>query len=203
MNDQVKLFKKALLLEYFTVGYNFLEAIASLVAGFWAGSISLVGFGLDSIVESLSGFVLIWRLKKHNTLSEEDEERIEGRASRFVGITFLLLGIYVGFEAIRKIVLKEPPEKSLPGIIIAILSLIIMPILARAKMNIGRQLSLKSLIADAKETLACAWLSVALLIGLGIHALTGFWLADPIAGLIITGFLFREGFELVFEKEED
>jgi divalent metal cation (Fe/Co/Zn/Cd) transporter len=203
MKEESTFFRKALTLEYFTVGYNFLEAAASLIVGSLAGSISLIGFGLDSVVESLSGFVLIWRLRKHGEILEEEEARIERRASLFVGVTFLLLGLYVGFESIRKIILNEPPEKSVPGMVIALLSLVVMPILARAKLKIGQELDLKSLIADSKETFVCAWLSAALLAGLVIHAITGIWLADPIVGLIITGFLFREGIELVFENEEE
>ena len=203
MNERIRLFRKALTLEYFMVGYNFLEAIASMIAGKMAGSISLIGFGLDSVFETLSGFVLIWRLRKHDRISEEEEKRVERRASRFVGVTFFLLGGYVVFEAVRKIILREAPDKSVPGIVIAVLSLIVMPFLASAKFRLGKRLGLKSLIADAKETLVCAWLSAALLLGLTTHALTGFWYADPVAGLVIAGFLFREGYELVFERVDD
>jgi len=203
VNERIRLFRKALTLEYFMVGYNFLEAIASMIAGKMAGSISLIGFGLDSVFETLSGFVLIWRLRKHDRISEEEEKRVERRASRFVGVTFFLLGGYVVFEAVRKIILREAPDKSVPGIVIAVLSLIVMPFLASAKFRLGKRLGLKSLIADAKETLVCAWLSAALLLGLTTHALTGFWYADPVAGLVIAGFLFREGYELVFERVDD
>ncbi|NQT26379.1 cation transporter [candidate division KSB1 bacterium] len=196
-------FQKALRLEYFTIIYNFLEAGAAIIAGKISGSISLIGFGLDSIVENTSGFILIWRLKKHGSISKEEEERIEQRASRFVGISFFLLGAYIAFESIQKIWFREVPEKSLAGIIIASLSLIIMPLLARAKLKLGLELNLKSLVADSKETLVCAWMSLALLLGLLTHTLFGFWLADPIVGLIIVGFLFKEGYELFFEEDED
>lgn len=195
-------YRSALRLEYFTVTYNILEAAASLVAGGIANSIALIGFGLDSIVESLSGFVLIWRLKKHNTISEEEEERVEERAERFVGITFFLLGGYILYESIKKMVLKEIPEPSLPGMIIATLSIIIMPLLAYRKFRIGKALNLKSLVADSKETLACSLMSVALLLGLSTRYFFGFWLSDPIAGVIIVLFLFREGFEMVLEAKE-
>lgn len=195
--------KKALQLEYFTVGYNFIEAIASIIAGRLAGSISLIGFGLDSIVESLSGGVLIWRLKKHGQISPEEEERIEQKASRFVGITFFILAAYILFESVKKIVLKEIPDPSLPGIFIAIISLIIMPVLASAKYRLGKRLNMPSLVADSKETLVCSVLSLALLLGLVTRYFFNFWLSDPIVGILIVGFLIKEGHELVFEDEED
>lgn len=188
-----RLYRKGLRLEYFTVGYNILEAVASIVFGGIAGSIALIGFGLDSIVESLSGLVLIWRLRQHGKISKEAEEKIEKRAIRFVAITFFILGLYVLFESVKKLVLVEIPEPSLPGIIIAMASLIVMPLLTWQKYKIGKQINSKALVADSKETLACAFLSVALLLGLGANYLFGFWPADPIVGLIIVAFLFREG----------
>ncbi len=194
-------YRKALHLEYFTVGYNIVEAVASIFFGGIANSIALVGFGLDSIVESLSGFVLIWRLSKHNKISKEEEARLEEKAYRFVGITFFILGAYILFESVKKIVTRDIPEPSLPGIVIAILSLIIMPILAYRKYKIGKELNLKSLVADSKETLVCSILSVALLIGLTTRYFFNFWLSDPLTGLVIVIFLFREGYELVFEEE--
>lgn len=198
-----KLYKKALWYEYFTVGYNLLEAAASIIAGGIASSIALIGFGLDSLVESLSGGILIWRLRMHGRIPEEQEERIEERASRFVGITFFILAVYILVQSIRKIVLQEIPDPSLPGIIIAVLSLIIMPILGTKKFNLGKELGLRSLVADAKETFACTALSVALLLGLGLHYLFGFWLADPIAGICIAGYLLKEGWELVRGEDEE
>ena len=197
------LYKKALHLEYFTVGYNIVEAVAAVAAGRLAGSISLIGFGLDSIVESLSGLVLIWRLKKHGRISTDEEERIERRATRFVGVTFFILGIYVLFESVKKIITKDIPDPSLFGIIIAVVSLVVMPLLASAKLRIGKRLGLTSLVADSKETFVCAVLSAALLIGLLSNYLFGFWLSDPLVGLIIAGFLFKEGHELIFEEENE
>ncbi|MFC1912988.1 cation diffusion facilitator family transporter [Chloroflexota bacterium] len=190
-----KLYRKGLRLEYFTVGYNVLEAIASIVFGGIAGSIALIGFGLDSIVESLSGLVLVWRLRQHGKISKAAEERIEKRAARFVAVTFFILGSYILFESIRKLVIVDIPEPSPPGIIIAIVSLIAMPLLTWQKYKTGKQINSSALIADSKETLACAFLSVALLLGLGANYLFGFWQADPIVGLIIVTFLFREGWQ--------
>ena len=187
------LYKKGLRLEYFTVGYNILEAVASIVFGFIANSIALIGFGLDSIVESLSGLVLIWRLRQHGKISRAAEERIEKRATRFVAITFFVLGLYVLFESIKKLVFAEIPAPSLPGIIIAAVSIIVMPLLTWQKYKTGKEINSRALVADSKETLACAFLSVALLLGLGANYLFGFWQADPLVGLIIVAFLFREG----------
>ncbi|MFC2067127.1 cation diffusion facilitator family transporter [Chloroflexota bacterium] len=198
-----KLYRKGLHLEYFTVGYNILEAVASIVFGRIAGSIALIGFGMDSIVESISGVVLIWRLRQHGRVSRAAEERIERRATRFVAITFFILGSYVLFESIRKLVFAEIPEPSLTGIVIAMVSLIAMPLLTWQKYKTGREINSRALVADSKETLACAFLSVALLIGLGANYLFGFWQADPIVGLIIVAFLFREGWESWKESGEE
>jgi divalent metal cation (Fe/Co/Zn/Cd) transporter len=188
-------YKRALRLEYFMVAYNVAEAAASIVFGSLAGSIALIGFGMDSIVESLSGLILIWRLKKHRESSEEDEEKIERRAERFVAVTFFLLGSYILFESVGKLVEGEVPGPSVPGIAIALLSMTIMPIIARKKYDLGVAIKSRALIADSKETLACSLLSVALLVGLGANYVFGFWQADPIVGLLIVAFLFREGWE--------
>jgi cation diffusion facilitator family transporter len=200
--DLERLYRRGLRLEYFNVGYNVAEAAASIAFGLQAGSVALMAFGLDSVVESLSGLVLIWRLRQHGRISREREERIERRAIKLVSITFFILGAYVLYESISKLVLKEKPESSLAGMIIALLSLIVMPVLTKLKYDVGIQISSKALIADAKETLACAFLSLALLLGLGLNYLFGFWQADPIVGMIIVLFLFREGYE-VWEEAGD
>jgi len=197
-----KLYKRALFLEYFTVGYNLLEAFVSILFGSMANSIALIGFGLDSIVESLSGMVLVWRLSKHGKISAEQEEKIEKRAQMFVSITFFVLAAYVLYESMGKLIGQEIPEPSLPGIIIAIVSIIVMPILMVQKYHLGRRINSKALVADSKETMACAFLSVALLIGLGSNYLFGFWQADPIVGLVIVIFLVREGIENWMEARE-
>ncbi|MEE9610945.1 MAG: cation transporter, partial [Desulfatiglandales bacterium] len=187
----------------FTVGYNIIEAFVSIVFGSIANSIALIGFGLDSVVESLSGFVLIWRLRQHGKIPEAEEERIEKKATRIVALTFFVLGFYVLFQSLKKLIGKEISDPSLPGIIIAIVSMIIMPFLTWQKYRTGKQIRSRALIADSKETLACAFLSVALLLGLGSNYLFGFWQADPVAGLIIVIFLFREGLEGWKESRED
>jgi len=204
MNRSIdKLYARGLHLEYFTVGYNAVEAAVSIIFGALASSIALIGFGLDSIVESLSGLVLIWRLREHDRVSKEEEEKIEKRSVRFVAITFLLLGAYVLFESAKKLFLKEIPHPSLPGIVIAIISLIVMPLLAFKKREVGKKIGSRALIADSKETLACSFLSLALLLGLGLNYFIGFWPADPLAGIMIVVFLFREGWEGWREANED
>ncbi len=200
MND--KLYKKALNLEYFTVGYNILEAVLSILFGANAGSIALIGFGLDSIVESLSGLILIWRLRKHETCSEDEERISENKAIKFVAVTFFLLGAYVLYESVKKLIFVEIPEPSLLGIIISIFSVIIMPILSFKKRDIGIQINSKALVADSKETLTCAFLSVPLLLGLATNYFFGFWQADPLVGLIVVMFLIREGREWWEEANE-
>jgi len=189
------LYKKGLLLEYFTVSYNTIEAIISIFFGSAAGSIALIGFGLDSIVESLSGLIMIWRLKQHQKITEEEEEKIERQAGKFIAITFFILAIYVLFQSLKKLIFYEIPNPSLPGIIIAMISIVLMPILSFQKYQIGKRIKSKALIADSKETMACCFLSLALIIGLGLNYLLSFWQADPIVGIIIVVFLFREGIE--------
>jgi len=189
------LYRKGLLLEYFTVAYNTLEAAAAIVFGKMANSIALIGFGLDSIVESLSGIVLIWRLHKHGKISEEEEEKVERKAMKFVASTFFILGAYVLYQSLKKLVTKEIPEPSLPGIILALVSIIVMPVLGVQKIKTGKQIKSMALIADAKETFAFALLSIALLLGLSLNYVMGVWQADAVAGLVIVIFLFREGLE--------
>lgn len=191
--------KRALRLEYFTVGYNVLECIFSVLAGIWAGSVALVGFGLDSAIESISGCVLIWRLRKDWRGSDE-EERAEKRAARLVGWSFFILGAYVLYESLEKLYLREPAGPSLPGIAIAVLSLITMPILAWLKYSVAIKLGSRALAADSKETFVCSLLSAALLAGLLLNYLYGIWWADPAAALVIVVFLFIEGRELLAEE---
>jgi len=199
MNSQVH--KKILWLSYFTVGYNILEGILSIIVGLFSGSIALQGFGLDSFVESFSGVIMIWRFGKHKEISKEKEMLIEKKALRLVAYAFFLLSFYIFYESVRKLYLHEAPDPNLLGIIIAIVSLIIMPILFFMKYRIGNAIKSKSLIADSKQTLICMSLSVAVLMGLGLNYLYGFWQADPIAGLIIVMFIIREGYLTLKEEK--
>lgn len=193
--DSKRLRSRALLLSYITVGYNVLEGLASITAGILAGSVALLGFGVDSFFESLSGTVMVWRFRRPGVLTEEAEEKSESRAVKLVGYTFVLLGFYVLYESVHKLFTHETPERSLVGIIIAIASLIVMPTLYRMKLATGEAIGSRSLIADSKETLACSMLSVALLIGLGMNYLFGLWWADPLSGLLIVAYLFKEARE--------
>lgn len=197
-----RLHRRALSLSYFTVGYNISEGIVSILAGLLADSIALVGFGLDSFVESLSGCVMVWRLRKHGKISEQEEEKVEGKAVRFVSYTFFILGAYVLYESLEKLYAREIPEPSLLGIIVAIVSIIVMPVLFYLKYQIGISIGSKSLVADSKETLACVFLSGALLIGLGLNYLYGFWQADPMVGLLIVLYLGKEGYTTLKEGLE-
>jgi divalent metal cation (Fe/Co/Zn/Cd) transporter len=191
--------QRGLLTEYFTVGWNVIEGIVAIAAGVIAGSIALVGFGLDSYIEVASGLVLIWRLRKHGFSNEEEEEAAEKKAILFVGVTFFVLALYVTYESGKKLLLQEHPDESLIGIILAIVSLIVMPLLAVYKKQIAAQINSRALRADALETLACSYLSLALLLGLGANALFGWWWADPVAALAMVYFLVKEGWEAVAE----
>lgn len=186
--------KRALVLSYFTVGYNIFEGVVSIIAGVLAKSIALEGFGMDSFVESLSGSIMIWRFKKYGKISRDEEERVEKRAAKLVAISFFILAAYVLYESIKKLYSREIPDPSVIGLIIVILSIIVMPVLFYLKYRTGVLIKSKSLIADSKETLACVLLSFAVLFGIGLNYLYGFWQADPIAGILIAGYLIKEGF---------
>jgi len=194
--------QKGLVAEYFTVGWNVIEGVIAIAAGVIAGSIALVGFGLDSSIEVASGLVLIWRLRKHGFSNEEDEETADKKAVFFVGITFFLLALYVSFESGKKLLFQEQPGESLIGIILAIVSLMVMPFLAVWKKKIADEINSRALRADALETLACSYLSFTLLMGLGANALFGWWWADPLAALAMVYFLVKEGTEAVQEGWE-
>jgi divalent metal cation (Fe/Co/Zn/Cd) transporter len=193
-----KLGRRALLLSYFTVTYNVFEGVLSILAGGLASSIALVGFGMDSFIESISGGIMIWRFSQ-TRLSEAEEKKVEARAVKLIGWSFFVLAAYVLFEAIRKLMSHEVPDPSLFGIIIASTSLVVMPGLFIAKQRTGRKFGSRSLLADSKQTLACTFMSLALLLGLLANRLFGFWRADPVVGLLIGAWLVREGVETLKE----
>lgn len=192
--------RKARLLSYFTVIYNVVEGIVSIALGIWTGSIALIGFGADSFIESLSGSVMIWRFTQR-TVSEEEEERIEKKAAKLVGYSFFILGVYILFESLRDLYLKEGPEPSAVGIVIAVLSLIIMPWLAHSKRKVGKLLNSKSLVADSQQTFICTMMSVALFIGLGLNYFFELWWADALAGIFFTLLTFKEGYTTLKEEK--
>lgn len=198
MSSREAIVARGLRLEYFTLGWNLLEALVALVCGVIAGSIALVGFGLDSIVEVSSGSVLLWRLRADR--HAENRERAERFAVRLVGVSFLLLALYVAGDAIKTLLRRETPEESIPGIVLAIASLIAMPLLARAKRRVARGLNSGAMQADSRQTDICAYLSAILLGGLLLNAALGWWWADPVAALIMAPFIAHEGIEAVQGK---
>jgi len=200
--DNSKLKRRALHLAYFTIIYNLAEGVLSVLAGWLAGNISLIGFGLDSAVESFSAVIIVWRFGKHGVLSQHKEKEVEERALKYIGYTFFILAIYVLFESIKKLYLNEISQPSILGIIIAIASVIVMPTLFYYKYQTGKSLKSRTVIADSKETLACLFLSIALLVGLLLNYLGGIWQADPIIGILISIFLVREGYEILFDEED-
>lgn len=199
------LLRRGLLLEYLTVGWNIAEGVIAVGAGAAAGSPALIGFGVDSLVESVSGAALIWRLRAeiHGDGHEETIDRVEHRAERFVGIAFLLLATYVAFEAARSLLNQEAPEASPVGMALTAVSIAVMLWLARAKRQAGEALGSRALIADSKQTYACWYLSVTALAGLALNAFLGLWWADPIAALGIVVLLVREGLEAIRGEDDD
>lgn len=193
--ERDKSLQKGLWLEYFTVTWNVLEAVVGLTAGFMAGSVALVGFALDSTVEASSGCILIWRLKTEQKGSRTAEEA-EGRAIRLVAWAFFALAAYVGIRSLWDLIIQSRPEESVPGIILAMVSLIVMPLLAWQKNWVAKELDSRALQADSTQTSLCTYLSAFLLMGLVANALFGWWWADPVAGLLIAGFAAKEGWEL-------
>jgi len=174
-------------LEYLTVGWNSLEGIIAVGAGVMAGSIALVGFGIDSAIEVSSGAIILWRL-----VSGDHREQL---ALKLVGVSFLALAAYIAFEAVKSLWFREPPQTTYVGIAIAALSLAVMPMLARAKRGVAKQLHSSAMLADSRQTDLCAYLSAILLGGLVLNAIFGWWWADPIAALIMVPIIAKEGIE--------
>lgn len=192
---------KALALSLFTVGYNLAEGTVAMIGSALSGSIALLGFGLDSFVESLSGLVMVWRFWQYDPEADERLfEAIERRASRLVAFSFFILGGYVLLDATIGLYRREIPNTSIIGIVLGIVSLIVMPVLFLLKYRLGKSIGSRSLVADSKETLACVLLSVALLVGLGAYYLVGWWWMDPAAALVIAVLILREGAETLRES---
>jgi divalent metal cation (Fe/Co/Zn/Cd) transporter len=185
-------------LEIITISYNSLEALIALVFGFLAGSIALVGFGLDSVIEVTSGVTLFWRLKSDSDLIKR--ERSERIALRIVGLCFVALAVYVSYESLEALIASEAPERSIPGIVLAATSVVVMPILASAKRRVAGQIGSAALVADSKQTSLCTYLSAILLLGLGLNAALGWWWADPIAGLAMVPIIAKESIDALRGK---
>jgi len=180
-------------LNYATLVYNSLEGVLSIGAGLLAGSIALVGFGTDSLIELTAGAAALWRLSAD--LNQGRRERVEQQTLRLIGLCFLALAGYVSLEAIQALVDRTAPEQSALGIGVAAASLLVMPFLARAKRAVALQLGSGALAAEAKQTLICTYLSAILLVGLAVNALWGWWWADPVAGLSMVPLIVWEGLE--------
>jgi divalent metal cation (Fe/Co/Zn/Cd) transporter len=180
-------------LQYLTIAWNSAECLISIGAGLVAGSIALIGFGFDSAIEVASSLAALWRLAR-----DEDEaarERAERRALRLIGVCFAALAVYVAVEAIRALINREAPAPSPLGIVIAALSLIVMPVLVHLKRRVATQLDSGALEAETRQTAVCAFLSAILLAGLGLNAWLGWWWADPFAGLAMVPLIAKEGIE--------
>ena len=189
--DRTALVARGRRLEYFTIAWNGFEAAVALVAGLLAGSIALVGFGLDSVIETISAGILLWRLR-----AEDDplrRERTERTARRLVGICFLALAVYVASASLRALWTKAQPERSIPGILIGLAAVVVMPLLGRAKRRVAAQMDSRALHADSRQADFCAYLSAILLAGLLLHMVLGWWWADPVAALVMTPIIAREG----------
>src|SRR5713101_6833045 len=180
-------------LEYFTVAWNTLEGLIAVVAGIIAGSISLVGFGIDSFIEVTSGSVLLWRMSVDSEVHLRETN--ENRALRIVGTCFLLLAAYITYDSISDLWSTRAPEHSIGGIVLACASLVVMPILSRAKRKVGHALGSAAMHADAKQTEFCTYLSAILLAGLLLNTFIGVWWADPVAALIMVPIIAKEGIE--------
>ena len=182
-------------LTWATIAYNSLEAVVAIGSGVNAGSVALVGFGFDSVIELSSSLAGLWRLGAD--ASPGQRERAERMALRLIGICFLLLAVYVLADAVRTLLTRQQPGESVPGIIIAAGSLIVMPLLARAKRRVAAQLTSSALTAEARQTQICMYLSIILLSGLLLNALLGWWWADPAAALAMVPLISYEGLEAV------
>ncbi len=175
-----------------TIGWNSLEGVVAIAAGIAAGSVSLIGFGLDSGIEVSAALILAWRLaQERRTGCKQD---VDKRAQRLIAVSFAALALYVGVESIRDLAMADRPDESPVGIVMAALSLVVMPFLARAKRRLAPLMGSRAVDVEAKQTLLCAFLSGALLVGLSANAALGWWWADPLAGLFIAG---AAGYETV------
>jgi divalent metal cation (Fe/Co/Zn/Cd) transporter len=194
--ERASLLRRALRLEYLTVGWNIVEGLIAVTAALAAGSVALLGFGIDSFVETASGGILLWRLRTEaRHVAPIDLEALDRRAHRFVGLSFFLLAAYVAIDATHALLTGERPAPTLVGLALTALSLPVMLWLGRAKRRAARRLESRAMESDAFQTTACMWLSVVTLSGIGLNAAFGWWWADPVAALVMTVFLAHEGRE--------
>jgi divalent metal cation (Fe/Co/Zn/Cd) transporter len=189
--ERRKLERQARLLAWGGIGYHVLEATVAVGAGLAAGSIALIGFGADSLIESFAGFVVLWLF----TGSRLGSHRAERRAQQFIAGSFFILALYVAIESTRSLIGGHEPDASWVGIGLALFTATTMPLFASYKRRIGNKLGSSATVKEASQTQLCAYLSVALLVGLGANALFGLWWMDPAAGLFIAAVALKEGRE--------
>jgi divalent metal cation (Fe/Co/Zn/Cd) transporter len=189
--------RRALHLEWLTVGWNVAEGMIAVAAAVAAGSVALLGFGIDSFVESASGGILVWRLlaEKRTVADSHATERLDRRARKLVALSLFALALYVALDASAALWRSERPDPSPVGIALTLVSMLVMLWLAKAKRRTAAALGSRALAADAFQTTACWWLSIIALAGIGLNALFGWWWADPVAALGMTPLLIREGVE--------
>jgi divalent metal cation (Fe/Co/Zn/Cd) transporter len=190
--------QRGLALNYLTIGYNVLEAVVALGAGIVSSSVALVGFGLDSVIEVTASGAAQWRLRAD--LDAERRERVERATLRIIGWSFLALAAYVVIDSANALLRREPPERSVVGLVLLALSAVVMPLLARAKRRVARAMTSRALEADAMQTSLCAYLSVIALAGVALNAALGWWWADPVAALAMVPIIAREGMNGVQAK---
>ena len=189
--DRDRWIRRARLLAWLGVGWHAIEATVAIGAGVVAGSIALIGFGADSLIESGAGFVVLWRFAVSRAASED----AEGRAQRLIAASFYLLAAYVGVEAVRSLIGGHEPHVSWVGIGLSVVTLLTMPPLAAAKGRVAERLSSSATKSESRQTVLCAYLSAALLVGLGANAAFGWWWADPLTALLIAAVAVNEGRE--------
>jgi divalent metal cation (Fe/Co/Zn/Cd) transporter len=195
-STRAQLLRRGPRLEYLTVGWNIVEGLVAIAAALTAGSVALLGFGIDSFVETASGLIIIWRLQaERRAIDHERIEEIERRAQRLVTASLVALAGYITFDAVTTLLAGDRPDASVVGVALAALSLGVMWWLARGKRRTAIALGSRAMQADAFQTTACWWLSLAVLAGVGLNTLFGLWWADPIAALVIPVFLLREARE--------
>lgn len=197
--DRAAVVRRGKLLEVATIGYNCVEGLVAIAAGIVAGSIALVGFGFDSAIEVASGCALLWRLSMD--ADEKRRESVERISHRMVGWGFVGLAAYVSFDAGSALIRREAPEESLIGVVLAAVSLVVMPLLVRAKRRVADSLRSNALHADARQTELCTYLSAILLGGLTLNAAFGLWWADPIAALVMVPIIARDGLDALRGKD--
>jgi divalent metal cation (Fe/Co/Zn/Cd) transporter len=197
--NRTALVRRVRQLEYFTIAYNSAECLVSIVAGIVAGSVSLIGFGLDSLIEVTSGAALLWRLL--HDLNPSRRERVERTTLRIVGWCFMALAAYVLYESGSTLIGHDVPERSIPGIIIAAVSVVVMPLLAKAKRRVAAGIGSRAMNADSSQADFCTYLSAIVLGGLLLNALLlGWWWADPVAGLVMVPIIAKEGVDGLLGK---